>query len=126
MFIHYYECFNRDVCFYIFNCCILSNVLVRNDIIKMFNQFNQFIALFRYKLMNHMLPFMFENMFIKTSDVHNYSTRQADMLYVQYASTKTTQRTIKHHGTKLWNSLYNFISTDCAISTQKLKAFLLT
>ena len=44
-------------------------------------------ALFMYKLMNHMLPSMFENMFIKTSDVHNYSTKQADMLYVQYALT---------------------------------------
>ena len=38
MFIHFYECFSHDVCFYIFNCCILSNVLVRNDIIKMFNR----------------------------------------------------------------------------------------
>ena len=85
------------------------------------------IALFMYKLMNHMLPSMFENMFIKTSDVHNYSTRQADMLYVQYASTKRPQRTIKHHGTKSWNSLCNSIPADCAISTykQKLKAFLL-
>ena len=36
MFIHFYECFNYDVCFYIF-CCISSNVLVRNDIIKMFS-----------------------------------------------------------------------------------------
>ena len=46
------------------------------------------LALFMYKLMNHMLPSMFENIFIKTSDVHNYSTRQADTLYVQYASAK--------------------------------------
>ena len=38
MFIHFNECFNYDVCFYIFNCCILLNVLVRNNIIKMFNQ----------------------------------------------------------------------------------------
>ena len=37
MFIQFYECFSRDVRFYIFNCYILSNVLVRNDIIKMFN-----------------------------------------------------------------------------------------
>ena len=88
------------------------------------------IALFMYKLMNHMLPSVFENMFIKTSDVHNYYNyfnRQADILYVQYASTKRTQRTIKHHGIKLWNSLCNSIPTECAISTykQKLKAFLL-
>ena len=49
------------------------------------------------------------------------------MLYVQYSSTKRTQRTIKHHGPKLWTSLYNSIPTDCAIRTfkQKLKAFLL-
>ena len=80
-----------------------------------------------YKLMNHMLPSMFENVFIDTSNVLNYSTRQADMLYVQYASTKRTQRTIKHHGTKLWNSLCDSIPTECAISTYKqiLKAFLL-
>ena len=48
------------------------------------------------------------------------------MLYVQYASTKRTQGTIKHHGNKLWNSLCNSIPTDCAISAykQKLKLFL--
>ena len=65
-------------------------------------------------------------MFTKTSDVHNYSTRQADMPYVQYASTKRVQRTIKHIEAKLWNSLYNSIPTDCAINAykQKLKAFL--
>ena len=35
-----------------------------------------------------MLPSMFENMFIYTSDVHDYYTRQADLLYIQYAPTK--------------------------------------
>ena len=54
------------------------------------------IALFMYKLTNCMLPSMFENMFISTSDVHDYYTRQANLLYVQYASTKRSQRTIKH------------------------------
>ena len=75
-----------------------------------------------------MLPSMFENMFISTSDVHDYSTRQADLLYVQYASTKRTQRTIKHFGTKLLNSLCNTIDIDCSISTFKLrmKIFLLS
>ena len=86
------------------------------------------IALFMYKLTKCMLPSMFENMFISTSDVHNYSTRQADLLYVQYASTKRTQRTIKHFGTKLWNSLCNDIDIDCAISSfeHRMKIFLLT
>ena len=76
-------------------------------------------ALSMYKLTKCMLPSMFENMFISTSDVHNYSTRQADLLYVQHASTKRTQRTMKHFGTKLWTSLCNAIYIDCAISTFK-------
>ena len=81
-----------------------------------------------YKLTKHLLPPLFENMFIKTSDVHNYSTRQADLLYVQFAATKRTQRTLKHYGIKSWNSLYHVVHHDCAISTFKcnLKSFLLS
>ena len=41
------------------------------------------IALFMYKLSHRMLPSMFENVFIYTSDVHDYHTRQADLLYIQ-------------------------------------------
>ena len=60
--------------------------------------------------------------------VHNYPTRQADLLYVQFAATKRTQRTLKHYGIKLWNSLYHVVHPDCAISTFKckLKSFLLS
>ena len=61
------------------------------------------------------------------SDVHDYYTRQADLLYIQYAPTKRSQRTIKYYGTKLWNIISGVIQPDCAISTfkQKLKIFLL-
>ena len=37
---------------------------------------------------------MFEYMLIQKSDVYNCSARQADLLYVQSASNKRTQRTI--------------------------------
>ena len=75
-----------------------------------------------------MLPPIFEDMFIKTSAVHNYSTRQAGWLYVKYAPTKRTQRNLRHYGTKLWNSLHNVVCSDCAISTfkQNLKVYLLS
>ena len=75
------------------------------------------IALFMYKMSNGMLPSMFEIMFIQASDVYNYPTRQADLLYVQFAATTRTQRTIRNFGTKLWNTLCNVIQVDCAIST---------
>ena len=77
------------------------------------------IALFMYELSHHMLPSMFENMFIYTSDVHDYYTRQADLLYIQYAPTKRSQRTIKYYGTKLWNIISGVVQPDCAISTFK-------
>ena len=63
-----------------------------------------------------MLPSMFENIFKQTFDVHNYPTRQANLPYIPFASTKRTQRTMKHFGAKLWNSLYTVIDRDCAIS----------
>ena len=66
-----------------------------------------------------MLPSIFANMFIQTSDMHNYSTRQADLLYIPFASTKRTQRTIKHFGAKLWNFLCNVLDIDSAFSTFK-------
>ena len=86
------------------------------------------VALFMYKISNSILPSVFENMYIQTSDLHSYPTRQADLLYVQFAATKRTHRTIGHFGTKLWNTLCSVIQVDCAISTckQKLKIFLLS
>ena len=47
--------------------------------------------------------------------------------FVQYPSTKRTQRTIKHHRRKLWNNLCNSIPTNFAFSSlkQKLKTFLM-
>ena len=54
-----------------------------------------------------MPPPLFEDMFIKTFAVHNYSTRQAGSLYVQYALNKRTQRNLRHYAIKLWNSLHN-------------------
>ena len=87
-----------------------------------------FITLFIYKLSHHMLPSMVENMFIYTSDVHDYYTRQADLLYFQYAPTNRSQRTIKYYGTKSWNIISGIIQPDCAISTfkQKLQIFFLS
>ena len=74
-----------------------------------------------YKMSHRMLLSVFENMSIYTSDGHDYYTRQADLLYIyiQYAPTKRSQRTIKHYGTKLWNIISGVIEPDCAIGTLK-------
>ena len=72
------------------------------------------IALFMYKLTKCMLPSMFENTFISTSDVHTCSTRQADLIYVQYASTKITQKDHKAFWNKIVEYFCNVIDIDCA------------
>ena len=128
-----------DYMFYIKRLFILSVVFIlehtqSHSLCKSLNILNidqirdYSIALFMYKLTKHLLPPLFENMFTKTSYVHNYSARQADLLYVQFAATKRTQRTLKHYGIKLWNSLYRVVHPDCAISTFKcnLKSFILS
>ena len=49
-----------------------------------------------YRFANSMLRSVFEYMYIQTPDVHNNSTRQADLLYVQYDFAKRSQRRIKN------------------------------
>ena len=59
---------------------------------------------------------MFNNMFIKTSNVRNSSTIQADMLYVQYACTKRTQKTIhimEQNHRLVFVILYQYIVNKC-------------
>ena len=69
-----------------------------------------------------MLPTMFEHMLRSTSEVHDNSARQTDLLYVQYAST--IKRTIEYFGTKLWKSLCIVIDVAIITFKQRLKYFL--
>ena len=93
------------------------------------NQIYQYsVGLFMFKFVNKMFPsLLFDNMFTFTTDVHNYNTRQAQLLYVPYCSTTRSQKTIRYTGTRIWNSFSNKINTQCVISTFKknLKLILL-
>ena len=80
------------------NHCINLWIFLNSEQIRDYS-----IALFMYKLTKHLLHPLFENMLIKTSDVHYYSTRQTGLLYVQYAATKITKRT-----ETLWNKIMEF------------------
>ena len=81
-------------------------------------------AHFAYKLTTCLLPTMFEKMFRSTSQVHANYTRQTDLLYVQYASTRRTQRTIEYFGTKLRKSLCIVIDVAIITFKQRPKDFL--
>ena len=78
-----------------------------------------------YKLYHDKLPPLF-HMFERTSNVHNYQTRQP--FHLRYVKTLRSQNTIEIKGTKLWNQLSREIDISCAISTfkNKLKTLLIS
>ena len=82
--------------------------------------YKYFVGVFMYKLYHQLLPPLF-SMFQRTSNIHNYSTRQNDSFYIQYVPTVRSQKTIKITGSKLWNILITKINIHCKISTYKLK-----
>ena len=96
-------------------------------VLTIYQAYNYSVGVFMYKLFHFMLPPIFV-MFKRTSDIHNYSTRQEDSFYLQFVPTHRSQKTIKISGTKLWNSLYDKVNTKCKIGTFKnqLKTFLLS
>ena len=81
---------------------------------------NYYIGVFMYKLYHKQLPPMFD-MFERTTNVHNYATRQYDSFYINYVPTLRTQRTIKITGPKLWNIVIRKIDIHCKIGTFKTK-----
>ena len=88
--------------------------------------YNYFITVFMYKLNNGLLPCLFD-MFNRTSDIHDYETRQSNSYYIHYVPTLRSQRTIKVVGPKIWNKVNKEINSQYTISTYKfhLKKLLL-
>ena len=54
--------------------------------------------------MSH-LPSIFNDFFIKTSDIHNYSTRQHNDYYLVKCKYDITQSFMRYSGAKLWNEM---------------------
>ena len=73
-----------------------------------------------------MLPDIFDSIFTKNKDIHNYETRQRHKLHVQKAKITLYQRSIKYIGVNIWNYFVDKLHTNCSIYVYKhLKMFLL-
>ena len=106
---------------------IISGVPPRTHSLPLFDKlklmtayqvYDYYVGVFMYKLYHEKLPPMF-NMFQRTSNVHNYSTRQYDSFYIDFVPTLRSQRTIKITGPKLWNKISSQINIHCKIGTYK-------
>ena len=80
--------------------------------------YEYYVGVFMYKLYHKHLPPLFY-MFERTSNVHNYSTRQCDSFYINYVPTLRSQRTIKITGPKLWNIFSSKINIHYKIGSYK-------
>ena len=96
-------------------------------IMTIYQNYEYYIGVFMYKLFHNKFPPLFE-MFERTANIHNYSTRQINCYYIHHVPTVRSQKTIKITGSKLWNIISNNINISCKISSYKinLKKFLLS
>ena len=57
--------------------------------------------------------------FINQSEIHNYSTRQAQDLHITPTNTMLAQNTIKTQGPIIWNTLKKSIKNCSSLATFK-------
>ena len=70
------------------------SLFTKLNIMTIHQIYNYFIGVFMYKLHHKLLPPVF-NMFVQTSDIHNYGTRQNNSYYIHYVPTLRSQKTLR-------------------------------
>ena len=58
-----------------------------------------------YKLSNDMLPSLFDDMFTTNADNHGYNTRFASNFQFPINKLEFGNKSIRHQGVKIWNSI---------------------
>ena len=79
-----------------------------------------------YKYHHGWLPSVLD-MFKKNSDIHHYSTRQANYLQIPKVTTELGKMSFKYQAAKIWNDIYKFLKVEIKIGTFKkyLKTYLI-
>ena len=71
-----------------------------------FNQINIYMTgIFMYKIINNLMPPIFQNMFHHVFNLHRYPTRQSQNLYTPRYRTTRSKFAIKFHGSIVWNTI---------------------
>ena len=89
-------------------------------VLTVFQIYKYSTCMFMYKLFHKQQPPIFD-FFRLTSSIHDYDTRQANTIYLEFVPTIKSQKFIKISGTKLCNFIVKYINLNCAISTFKSK-----
>ena len=62
-------------------------------------------AIFMHKYTYNQLPISFNDLFTPNSNIHTYPTRRSSDYHLQNPRIILAQKSIKHHGPDVWNSL---------------------
>ena len=68
-------------------------------------------GIFMYKYINKLLPPIFSNYFTSVQDIHGYSTRSRDNLFIPFTRTSYSINTLRFHGPCLWNGIDRVVQT---------------
>ena len=85
--------------------CHTGPLFKKHNVLNVFDTFKLKLGVFMYKHQTSSLPQPFSDYFIKHSQVHNYSTRNAQDYSIYKAKKAFADRTIRITGPTLWNSL---------------------
>ena len=84
-------------------------------------------AIFMHKYTFNRLPSVFDNFFIPNSNIHSYPTRNSSGYHLENPRIILAQKSLKHHGPDVWNSLPDSLKqcTKLHLFKQQFKNILL-
>ena len=74
---------------------------------------------FMFKCYHHLLPIIFDNMFIRNEEVHNYQTRFKTHLRVPAAKLLCLRQSVRVKGVYWWNYFHDKLNINCSLNVFK-------
>ncbi len=91
----------------------------KSQILKLNDLYEQEVVLFMFKYMNKKLPLSFDRTFIKNHEIqNNYSTRRANLIYIERCDSSFASRLPLYLFPKIWNK---WCDRSLGISYNQLK-----
>ena len=76
--------------------------------------------MFMFKCYRYYLPAIFDNMFVRNEDIHNYETRSKSQFCVPSAKLLCLRQSVRVKGVFWWNFFFNKITHDCSLDVFKM------
>ena len=79
------------------------------------------VSIFMFKCYRFYLPDIFDKMFVRNKDIHNYETRSKLQFCVPSAKLVCLRQSMRVKGVYWWNFFHNKITHDCSLNVFKLQ-----